>query len=480
MSGAVATLDEALGLWRGPAFAEFAYDDFARPEATRLEELRVTAVEDRADAKLALGRHEELIGELERTVERTRCGSVRAPSSCSRSIAPGVRSRRCAGTRITAATSSRSSASNRRRRCARSKRPSSSKPRSSTTNGLHSRMGTGVRVWGPHRLHRHRCPPHSARPRFARRSRTGSRALTATRIDLDLLEDELADNVMELHRRPEIARARRRRAHRPSALPVQGIGELRVHRRHLLRARASGRRPLARRRRAFRGGGGGIRQREVVAARRGLRPRCGRARSPAARNGSRCSSPPVKIRWNGSPAGSGVAPGLSLDDLLARLRDEPDALEHIAADALTPRRAAPGWWSWSISSRSCSRCVGTRTAAPLCRRAGPIGGGSRGSSVVDRRSTRRLLRALLDADRPGPAARVDAARGIDDPRELRRAIEEPARQAGLRLDPGLTYASSPTSGRSPADSRCLHRVARAWVRRHDSTLTLAGYETREA
>ena len=68
-SAAVATLDAALGLWRGPAFAEFAYDDFARAEATRLEELRITAVEDRVDAKLALGRHEELIGELERTVD---------------------------------------------------------------------------------------------------------------------------------------------------------------------------------------------------------------------------------------------------------------------------------------------------------------------------------------------------------------------------------------------------------------------------
>ena len=67
-SAAVATLDAALRLWRGPAFVEFAYDDFARAEATRLEELRITAVEDRADAKLALGRHEQLIGELERTV----------------------------------------------------------------------------------------------------------------------------------------------------------------------------------------------------------------------------------------------------------------------------------------------------------------------------------------------------------------------------------------------------------------------------
>ena len=46
---AVGLLDDALGLWRGPAYGEFA-DGFARAAATRLEELRVAAREDRADA----------------------------------------------------------------------------------------------------------------------------------------------------------------------------------------------------------------------------------------------------------------------------------------------------------------------------------------------------------------------------------------------------------------------------------------------
>ena len=50
----VGLFDEALAQWHGPAYAEFA-DDFARPEAVRLEELRVTAREDRADALLATG-----------------------------------------------------------------------------------------------------------------------------------------------------------------------------------------------------------------------------------------------------------------------------------------------------------------------------------------------------------------------------------------------------------------------------------------
>ena len=64
----LATLNEALSLWRGPAFAEVAFDDFARTEAARLEELRMTAAEDRVDAKLRLGQHAELVGDLEQSV----------------------------------------------------------------------------------------------------------------------------------------------------------------------------------------------------------------------------------------------------------------------------------------------------------------------------------------------------------------------------------------------------------------------------
>jgi DNA-binding SARP family transcriptional activator/class 3 adenylate cyclase/WD40 repeat protein len=67
---AAALLDEGLGLWRGPAWAEFAEFDFARAEVTRLEGQRAGATEDRADIELALGRHAELIGDLEATVER--------------------------------------------------------------------------------------------------------------------------------------------------------------------------------------------------------------------------------------------------------------------------------------------------------------------------------------------------------------------------------------------------------------------------
>ncbi len=58
-------LQAALDLWRGPALAEFAFDDFAQAESRRLEELRLVVVGERIDADLELGRHGEVIGELE-------------------------------------------------------------------------------------------------------------------------------------------------------------------------------------------------------------------------------------------------------------------------------------------------------------------------------------------------------------------------------------------------------------------------------
>ena len=59
---------EALGLWRGPALAEFRYDDFARDEIARLDGLRLVALETRLEADLALGRHAEAIPEIEALV----------------------------------------------------------------------------------------------------------------------------------------------------------------------------------------------------------------------------------------------------------------------------------------------------------------------------------------------------------------------------------------------------------------------------
>jgi YVTN family beta-propeller protein len=61
-------LRDALGLWRGSPLADFTYEDFARDEIDRLEELRLAALEERVEADLALGRHAELVPELERLV----------------------------------------------------------------------------------------------------------------------------------------------------------------------------------------------------------------------------------------------------------------------------------------------------------------------------------------------------------------------------------------------------------------------------
>jgi DNA-binding SARP family transcriptional activator len=60
---------EAVDLWRGPAYADVRDLDFAQAEATRLEELRLKALEDRIDAELAVGHHAAIVGDLQRLVD---------------------------------------------------------------------------------------------------------------------------------------------------------------------------------------------------------------------------------------------------------------------------------------------------------------------------------------------------------------------------------------------------------------------------
>jgi DNA-binding SARP family transcriptional activator len=64
-AAAAAGYRDALRLWRGPALVDFAYESFAQAPISRLEELRLTALEKRIDADLALGRHADLVAELE-------------------------------------------------------------------------------------------------------------------------------------------------------------------------------------------------------------------------------------------------------------------------------------------------------------------------------------------------------------------------------------------------------------------------------
>jgi WD40 repeat protein/DNA-binding SARP family transcriptional activator len=58
-------LRKGLGLWRGTAYAEFADEDWVRPEARRLGELRLVAYDLLADAELACGRAAEAASDLE-------------------------------------------------------------------------------------------------------------------------------------------------------------------------------------------------------------------------------------------------------------------------------------------------------------------------------------------------------------------------------------------------------------------------------
>jgi DNA-binding SARP family transcriptional activator len=83
-------LREALDLWRGAPLADFADEPFAQAERARLEELRLAAIVQRIEADLALGRHADLVPELERLVadeplrERLRAQLMLALYRCGR------------------------------------------------------------------------------------------------------------------------------------------------------------------------------------------------------------------------------------------------------------------------------------------------------------------------------------------------------------------------------------------------------------
>lgn len=67
---ALRRLDEALGWWRGPAYADFADEEWARTERSRLAELRALAVERRAEAALACGGAADVVPDLDAHVTR--------------------------------------------------------------------------------------------------------------------------------------------------------------------------------------------------------------------------------------------------------------------------------------------------------------------------------------------------------------------------------------------------------------------------
>ncbi|NUT44825.1 MAG: AfsR/SARP family transcriptional regulator, partial [Thermoactinospora sp.] len=63
-------LADALALWRGAAYADFADEEYTRSAIVRLEEQRLTALEQHAEARLELGEHGLLVGELGDLVAR--------------------------------------------------------------------------------------------------------------------------------------------------------------------------------------------------------------------------------------------------------------------------------------------------------------------------------------------------------------------------------------------------------------------------
>ncbi|RFS87558.1 AfsR/SARP family transcriptional regulator [Actinomadura spongiicola] len=77
-------LSDALRLWRGPACVEFRDEEFVRAAVTRLEEQRLTALEEWAEVRLELGEHRVLADELGEAVaehplrERLRAVQLRA------------------------------------------------------------------------------------------------------------------------------------------------------------------------------------------------------------------------------------------------------------------------------------------------------------------------------------------------------------------------------------------------------------------
>ncbi|MFE7371034.1 AfsR/SARP family transcriptional regulator [Streptomyces anulatus] len=85
-----ALLTEALGLWRGPAYADFADAPFAREAVQRLAEQRLSVLEEQAEARWEAGDHVLLAGELADLVarhplrERLRAVQMRALYSAGR------------------------------------------------------------------------------------------------------------------------------------------------------------------------------------------------------------------------------------------------------------------------------------------------------------------------------------------------------------------------------------------------------------
>ena len=84
----------ALALWRGAPLEDIAFEGSARHAVAGLSELRLATQMEQIDAELELGRHVELVGELEALVAAHPYRSVCGPARCSRCTARADRPRR--------------------------------------------------------------------------------------------------------------------------------------------------------------------------------------------------------------------------------------------------------------------------------------------------------------------------------------------------------------------------------------------------
>lgn len=75
-------LRNALALWRGPPFADLDGHSALRPIITALQETRLVALETRIEANLAIGRHAEVVGELESYARSSHYASVFGSFTC--------------------------------------------------------------------------------------------------------------------------------------------------------------------------------------------------------------------------------------------------------------------------------------------------------------------------------------------------------------------------------------------------------------
>ena len=180
-----ALLDDALALWRGEPLAEFRYEAFAREEIARLEEFHLTLVEERAEAKLAIGEHAEL-------VERARGARPRAPAARAAARPADARALplRPAGAgarglpRGPRAARRGARASSRARSCAACTPRSSARRRSRSTAARSPRSSTSRR-WprrcSPARSRSWSAPTRSRSPRSSRAASASTRTRRSSR-----------------------------------------------------------------------------------------------------------------------------------------------------------------------------------------------------------------------------------------------------------------------------------------------------------